>query len=137
MDCCVWCRRGSREPKQHGDDNLPYAAALLLPRSKSRAENHRPHGNLHSRNGVGSNLASTSRVSRQTSGTILVRLLGETSNQHRLHCTVAWVGVGSCSILVTGRIRRLHPLLTGAMLYPIGRITEKFEPPDNVAGETA
>jgi len=28
-------------------------------------------------------------------------------------------------------------LLTGAMLYPIGRITEKFEPPDNVAGETA
>src|SRR5947209_11072023 len=81
MDCCVWCRRGSREPKQHGDDNLPYAAALLLPRSKSRAENHRPHGNLHSRNGVGSNLASTSRVSRQTSGTILVRLLGETSDR--------------------------------------------------------
>src|SRR5437870_3263367 len=28
-------------------------------------------------------------------------------------------------------------LLTGAMLYPIGRITEKFETPDNVAGETA
>lgn len=27
-------------------------------------------------------------------------------------------------------------LLAGAMLYPIGRITEKFEPPDNDAGST-